>query len=377
MERTTGVSIRDYTPLGSEVTGLDISQPLDPPTVATLRDILHNRGVLVVRGSRLTPAQSLAFYRHFLSATDLSSSTAQDGDAVANNDRNLLTAFASTGGEAQLIGNGSSVEEIGPVSQREPGFWHGDFGTYRTSWDHSRCNPTLMHALAVPELGHGRLTWAGSELTFAAGGTLFVRGSTLFEALPSELAVRCRRVRVRYRTNVLEAQAGRVRASHSGIRSLPEAAAPSEGWVLGDPQPIVWKHPDTQVESLQVSASTYGVFEERIGLGCGADYFAALVSPSRDKEEEQGTANWARMSRAQSTALLEEIMSHGLTPQNTLCVDYDVGTTVIWDNRLVLHRSTSQEDHVAKGQERLMHRVFVVDTPDHQQKVERVQKAKL
>lgn len=367
------MSTHDLTPcLGSEVNGLDITQPLGATTVATLRSMLHSRGVLVIRGSCLTPAQSLAFYLHFLSVADISSSI--QGDALANNDPNLLTAFASTGGAVQLIGNGSSVKEIGPVAQREPGFWHGDFGTYRTSWDHTMCNPTMLHALSVPKRGHGKLTWGGSELPFPAGATLFVRGSTLLEALPVELAARCRRVRVRYRTNVLRAQAGHVRATHSGIRSLPEAVAPPEGWVLGDPQPIVWKHPNTQVESLQVSASTYGVFEERIGLGCGAD--AALVSLSYD-QEDQNAASWARLSRAQSTALLEEIMSHGLTPQNTLCVDYDVGTTVIWDNRLVLHRSTPQDHYLAKEQERLMHRVFVVDASDHQYKAEQVKEAKL
>ena len=59
-----------------------------------------------------------------------------------------------------------------------------------------------------------------------------------------------------------------------------------------------------------------------------------------------------------------EIMSYGLTPQNTLCVDYDVGTTVVWDNRLVLYRSTPQQGYLAEGEERLLHRVFVVDAAD-------------
>lgn len=370
------VHIRELTPeLGSEMTGLDIARPLSEATVAALRHMLHTRGLLVVRGSCLTPAQSLAFYRHFLSATELASGNIQS-DALANNDPNLLTAFGSTCGAVQLIGNGSSVKEIGPVTQREPGFWHGDFGTYRMSWNYAGCNPTLLHAVVVPKSGHGKLRWGGSELSFRAGSTLFVRGSTLLEALPAELASRCRRVRVRYRTNVLGAQDGHVEASHSGVRSLSEARAPPEGWVLGHAQPIVWRHPVTQAESLQVSASTYGIFEERIGLGCGARA-ASVSSPVADQEEDGVPGNWARLSRAQSTALLEEIMSHGLTPHNTLCVDYEVGTTVIWDNRLVLHRSTPQQGYLAEGEERLLHRVFVVDAADRLDNFERAQGAKL
>jgi alpha-ketoglutarate-dependent taurine dioxygenase len=251
---------------------------------------------------------------------------------------------------------------------------HGDLGTYRQSWDSAACNPTLLHALAVPERGHGVLRWGGGELPYTAGSTLFVRGGALLEALPSELAARCRRIRVRYRTNVLGAQVGHVQASPSGVRSLPEAEPPPEGWRLGAPQPIVWVHPETQAESLQVSASTYGVFEESMLPGCGAG--AAATGHGQEEEEgEEAPGTWTRMSRAQSSALLEEIFGYGLTPQNALCVDYAVGTTVIWDNRLVLHRSTPQEDYLAAGQERLMHRVFVVDASEQQQQQQQQQQA--
>lgn len=363
------VCVRDLTKdLGSELRGLDIADPLDEATAAALRRMLHTRGVLVVRGSHLTPAQSLAFYCHFLSREDLATVSTQGGAVVTNN---RSTVVASTGELFQVVGNRSGVQETGSVAQREPGLWHGDLGTYRTSWDYAACNPTLLHALVVPERGDGKLSWGGSELSFAAGATLFVRGSTLLAALPGELARRCHRVRVRYRTNMLGAHSGHVQASQNGLCSLPEATAPPEGWVLGDPQPIIWRHPETQLESLQVSAFTCGIFEELIGLGCGAD--AASVSPL-SQDGAQNMAQWARMSRVQSAAFLEEIMSHGLTPQNTLCVNYDVGTTVIWDNRLVLHRSTPPDGNPTEEQERLMHRVFVTDQFDHLSKFDRVQK---
>ena len=99
---------------------------------------------------------------------------------------------------------------------------------------------------------------------------------------------------------------------------------------------MVWQHPDTGQESIIISASTYGVFEEQLH---GA---------------------WTRHSRPDTEVLLRELYSHGLTPSNTLCVNLEPGTTVIWDNRMVLHRSTPQKEYLAAKQERLMHRVFVV-----------------
>lgn len=165
--------------LGAEVLGLDLAQSLDDPaTVAALRSLLHDRGVLVLKGPVLTPAQSLDFYRHFLARPG--QQQRGQGDALANNDPNLLTGFPDFP-EVQLIGNGSSIVEIGPVVQKEPGFWHGDLGTYRETWDASSCNPTMLHALAVPERGRGdgALRWGASEaaaLPYTAGATLFVRG---------------------------------------------------------------------------------------------------------------------------------------------------------------------------------------------------------
>ena len=78
---------------------------------------------------------------------------------------------------------------------------------------------------------------------------------------------------------------------------------------------------------------------------------------------------------------MEELFAHGLTPPNVLCVEYEPGTTVIWDNRLVLHRSTPQEDYLAAAEQRLMHRVFIVEetegTVAHQEPEPEQQASKL
>jgi taurine dioxygenase len=51
--------------LGAEVSGLDLSQPLDPDTVATLRVALNENHVLFFRDQSLTPEQQIAFGRQF------------------------------------------------------------------------------------------------------------------------------------------------------------------------------------------------------------------------------------------------------------------------------------------------------------------------
>lgn len=51
--------------LGAEVVGLDISAPLGGDTVAALLSAWHEHQILLFRGRQLTPAQQIAFSRHF------------------------------------------------------------------------------------------------------------------------------------------------------------------------------------------------------------------------------------------------------------------------------------------------------------------------
>lgn len=51
--------------LGAEVAGVDLSQPLDAGTVDTIRDLWHEHLVLLFREQSITPAQHVAFSRHF------------------------------------------------------------------------------------------------------------------------------------------------------------------------------------------------------------------------------------------------------------------------------------------------------------------------
>lgn len=55
----------DDAPLGAEITGLDLGQPLAEEDLARIRSALVEHGVLVFREQRITPEQHIAFSRRF------------------------------------------------------------------------------------------------------------------------------------------------------------------------------------------------------------------------------------------------------------------------------------------------------------------------
>ncbi|MFZ2207327.1 MAG: TauD/TfdA family dioxygenase [Porticoccaceae bacterium] len=62
----THFEVHPLTPaVGAEITGLDLSQPIPPATLAALRKVWLERKVLFFRDQVLTPDQQLAFTRQF------------------------------------------------------------------------------------------------------------------------------------------------------------------------------------------------------------------------------------------------------------------------------------------------------------------------
>ena len=52
-------------PLGAEITGLNLAEPLADDTFRAAEDVLHDRGVVVFRDQQLTEEQHIAFSRRF------------------------------------------------------------------------------------------------------------------------------------------------------------------------------------------------------------------------------------------------------------------------------------------------------------------------
>src|SRR5262249_56582199 len=62
----TGIVIRSLGPIAAtEISGVDLAQPLDEPTFAKIEAAFDRNGVIVIRDQKITPAQQMAFARRF------------------------------------------------------------------------------------------------------------------------------------------------------------------------------------------------------------------------------------------------------------------------------------------------------------------------
>ena len=68
--------------VGTEISGLDLSQPLDAKTIRQLKDVLQDRHLLLFRGQDLSPDQQAQFTRHFgdTSQRELNKKSAENND---------------------------------------------------------------------------------------------------------------------------------------------------------------------------------------------------------------------------------------------------------------------------------------------------------
>lgn len=130
-------AVRDVSPfIGSEISGIDLKQPLDAETIAQLRQLVVTRGVLFFREQFLSPEQQLAFTSKFGQVN--TEGPKRPGAPIAG-----VSAF-------------DSRDEIyGRVSR-----WHAD-GT------HAEAPGTIKTLLAhqLPEIG-GDTIWSSAEAAY-------------------------------------------------------------------------------------------------------------------------------------------------------------------------------------------------------------------
>jgi len=188
--------------LGAEVSGIDLSRPLDTAGVEFIRAAFHEHIVLTIRGQSLSPAAQIAFTEHF--------------GAV---EPHPLGSRRGHPGHPQLM-----------VLENRPGkpgarndFWHSDIS-------HAECPPavSLLHALEVPE---GR------------GDTMFCNMYAAYEQLSPGMRT------------MLDG----MQAFHSGEatarrnREEPTDALPIDDVPSPIAQPVVRTHPDTGRKALYVN----------------------------------------------------------------------------------------------------------------------------
>ncbi|NIF41030.1 TauD/TfdA family dioxygenase [Burkholderia sp. Tr-862] len=197
-------------PLGAEVVGIDLSQPLGAADFARVHRAHLDRHVLVFRDQRITPDEHVAFSRRF-------------GPLQIH----VLHQFALAAHPEVLIVS-NIVENGRPIGLGDAGhFWHSDL-----SYKEKPSLGSLLHAQELPAEG---------------GDTLFANMHLAWDTLPAHLrrAVEGRRAEHTYLARYAELQA------RSPWR--PNLSAEQIAQVEAVVHPVVRTHPETGRKALFVS----------------------------------------------------------------------------------------------------------------------------
>lgn len=148
------VSIRNFETLGSEIQGLDLSQPLTPDDRAAIQDALDRRLVVVVRDQHLSDPELLAFSRNF---GDL------DPPGPNPDGEPFNKAFPEINVISNVIENGRPIGGLGAGEAA----WHADM-----TYIDIPPKAAILHALEIPPAG--------------GGNTYFADMYAAYEALPAD-----------------------------------------------------------------------------------------------------------------------------------------------------------------------------------------------
>jgi taurine dioxygenase len=282
--------------LGAEISGVDLSRPLDDATFARISDAFFEHQVAVFRGQRMAPAQQVAFTRRF---GELEQHVRKEHRLAEHPEILVVSNVVDERGKA--IG----VQDAGR-------FWHSDLSYKRV--------PSLLSALYALEVP----VRDGVVL----GATSFASTVAAYEALPEALQRRLQGLRNvhsyrYYRAKNVQAQreerarGGRVvqeyTPSEEQLRSVPDVEAP-----------VVRTHPVTG----------------RKGLFVNEAHTACLVGVPEDE----------------GAALLAELCAHVTKPQFRYEHQWRAGDLLMWDNIAVQHKANFDYDLPLR---RLMHRTTV------------------
>jgi len=141
--------------LGAEISGVDLSQPLDDSTFAEVEAAFDQHGVIILRNQKITPEQQVTFSGRF-------------GECAVNHN---AADFGIDGSpEIYLISN--IVEDGRFIGTPKAGpEWHTDM-----SYAKSPARATMLHAIEVPEMD-------GLPL----GDTEFANTAAAYDALPETM----------------------------------------------------------------------------------------------------------------------------------------------------------------------------------------------
>ncbi|NKB57581.1 MAG: TauD/TfdA family dioxygenase [Alphaproteobacteria bacterium] len=200
----------DITPaggvLGAEITGPDLSQPIDAATKDTIYRALLDHHVLVFRNQSLTKEQQGRFAQNY-------------GELESHVGR------LRNGKRYPIINNITNVDPDGNLVpeavNRGPNHWHTD-----KSYHAKPSAITMLHALEVPSRG---------------GETLFVNMRRAYQALPPDLKTQVDGLTAEHSWEANRRNVGETPATPDQVRERPPVT-----------HPVVRTHPDTGTRALYI-----------------------------------------------------------------------------------------------------------------------------
>jgi taurine dioxygenase len=281
--------------LGAEISGVDLSAPLDDDTFAQVAKAFFDNEVVVFRDQRLTPAQQVAFTRRFgpLEAHVRKESRLADHDEIF-----ILSNKVDASGKA--------------IGAQDAGrYWHSDLSYKR--------EPSMLSALYAVEVP----VKDGVPL----GNTYFASTTAAYEALSPAMKQRVDGLRNvhSYREYRIKNYAAQQEDMRRGVRTVQEHAPTPEQLA---------SVPDTEMAVVRVHPVT-----GRKGLFIN----------------EGHTSHLTGMPRAESDALLAELYAHITQPEFMYAHSWRPGDLLMWDNIAVQHKATFDYDPLP----RLMYRTTV------------------
>ena len=144
--------------LGAEIRGVDLAQPIDEATFATIERAYDEHGVIFFRDQRITAEQHVAFTRRF-------------GEIAYN----IFGQRWSVPGCPEIVVVSNITDDGKPIGIRRAGeYWHSDM-----CYTARPPRGTILYAIETPEL-----------LGLPLGDTEFASAAAAWDALPESLQQR-------------------------------------------------------------------------------------------------------------------------------------------------------------------------------------------
>jgi len=265
--------------IGAEISGVDLSRPLDDSVFTQVSKAFFDNQVVVFRNQKITPEQHIAFTRRFGELEQhVRKEHRLDGYPEILIVSNVLNA------QGKAIG----VEDAGR-------FWHSDL-----SYKQVPSLLSALYALEVPVRG-------GAVL----GNTSFASTTAAYDALPEDMKKRLQGLKnvhsyVYYRSKNIQAQK---EEQARGARAVQEHVLTEEHLqqVPDAEAPIVRTHPVTGRKGLFIN--------------------------------EAHTSHIVGLSREESDALLKQICAHVIKPEFRYEHHWRAGDLLMWDNCAAQHKA--------------------------------------